>query len=130
MNISLARSEKPHEEYLPHYRVLSLFNPSEHRAIIKSILQAASWVVSIAGITIVFPIAKSKERTIAIYLWNEMLKGMVDMKLTHKIWNSARFDLFIVRNSDLRSPHQQVEINDDILERSCKSLKVKKTPNA
>ncbi len=111
---------------MPHYRVLSLFNPSEHRAIIKSILQAASWVVIIAGITMVFSIAKSKERTITIYLWNEMLKGMVDMKLTHKTWNSARFDLFIVRNSYLRSPHQQVEINDIILERSCKSLKVKK----
>lgn len=109
---------------MPHYRVLSLFNPSEQRAIIKSILQAALWVVSITGITMVFSISKSKERTIAIYLWNEMLKGMVDMKLTRKIWNSARFDLFIVCNSYLRSPHQQVEINDIILERSCKSLKV------
>ncbi len=111
---------------MPHYRVLSLFNPSEHRAIIKSILQAASWVVIIAGITMVFSIAKSKERTITIYVWNEMLKGMVDMKLTHKTWNSARFDLFIVCNSYLRSPHQQMEINDIILERSCKSLRVKK----
>jgi hypothetical protein len=32
----------------------------------------------------VFSIAKSKERTITIYLRNEMLQVMVDMKLTHK----------------------------------------------
>ncbi len=65
--------------------MLSLFNPSEHRAIMKSILQVASWVIIIAGFTMVFSIAKSKERTIAIYLWNKMLKGMVDMKLTQNM---------------------------------------------